>query len=277
MNYSAKHIIYLGIFTTIASLVLFVHVFTEPTLTVAFLDVGQGDAIYLRTPRGRTMLIDGGKNREVLYEVTKVHPFYHRTIDVLAVSHPDIDHLGGLLPVLDQYEVTYVIDSLSQKESEAYDLFKEKVSGKILNPESGYVLSLEEGVRVEVLWPHASIPVSNDNEGSLVFRIEYQDTSVLLTGDIGFETETQLIDMYGRSLMSDILKVGHHGSRFSSSQEWINKVDPAISILSYGCENRYGHPHQEVVERLQKQGIVFDTCRDGTIIFNSNGVLWKKK
>jgi len=277
VKYTNEKFVYISLFIFIASVVLLSHSFNKPELIIAFLDVGQGDAIYIRTPRGRTMLIDGGKNREVLYEISKVHPFYDRSIDIVALSHPDLDHIGGLIPVIEQYDVLYAMDTFSDKESEEYSLFKEILSEHIFHPESGYIIVLEDGIHIEVLWPHSGITNLSDNEGSLVLRLEYHDTSVLLTGDIGFETETHLLDMYGRSLMSDILKVGHHGSGFSTSKDWIQKVDPDISVLSYGCENRYGHPHERVHNLIHEYGEVYDTCKQGTVILSSDGKKWKRK
>jgi competence protein ComEC len=251
-------------------------------LTVAFLDVGQGDAIFIEAPNGNQMLIDGGNGGAVLRELGKILPSYDRTIDIVLSTHPDQDHIGGLPEVFNRYIVSYFIESGVRSDTSAYAALvhsvKEERAEHIL-ARSGTVIWLDEGVALTILFPDRDLSTLKDtNTGSIVARLVYGETEFLFTGDSPKSIEEYLVHSYGDSLKSDVLKVGHHGSRTSTAQSFLATVQPALSIISAGKSNRYGHPHKEVVDALSKAGSTIEsTYENGTLVLKSDGEkVWEK-
>jgi len=248
-------------------------------LTVSFLDIGQGDSIFIDAPSGRQVLIDGGKNRSVLRELSKVMPWYDRTIDVVIGTHPDQDHIGGLPDVLTRYKVSLVVESSVKDEggtdAAALESAAAKEAGegaRRLIAERGQVIELGAGTYLEILFPDRDVPSIETNTGSVVARLVYGGTSLMLTGDSPQSIEKYLVKLDADALTSDVLKAGHHGSRTSSSELFVGFVSPEYAIYSRGCDNSYGHPHDKVVELFKKFEILtLDTCTDGTITFVSDG------
>lgn len=250
-------------------------------LTVAFLDVGQGDAIYVETPAGTQMLIDGGPDRSVLTELSKVMPWWDRSLDIVVATHPDKDHIGGLISVLENYQVDYYLESGQQADTGVFDelafvLEQEEGLQQIL-ARQGMSLDLGAGVSYQVLFPSQVRDGLDRNIFSVVGQLDYGDVEVLLAGDIPLGVEQQLVQRYGDSLESEVLKLGHHGSDTSSSLELLQVVSPAMAIVSAGLGNRYGHPHDEVLDRVEKVNAkVLETAKQGTIIFHSDGeTIWQ--
>lgn len=252
---------------------------TGGELRVTFLDVGQGDAIFVQSPSGVQVLIDGGKNRAVVRELSHVMPWFDRSIDVVLATHPDADHIGGLPDVLKRYDVSLIVQS-SVKDEEGTDAaaFEKAAASEVetgaqrMIAERGQILDLGDGVRLEVLFPDRDVAGIETNTGSIVARLVYGDTSFMLTGDSPDNIEEYLITLDGGDLKSNVLKAGHHGSRTSSSRMFVGFVSPEYAIFSRGCENSYGHPHEEVVATFAQFGIpTFDTCEDGNVTFVSDG------
>lgn len=245
-------------------------------LVVAFLDVGQGDAIFIQSPTGNQFLLDGGPDRKVVAELARVMPLYDRTIDMLALSHPHADHLAGLLAVLERYEVAVVADSGTPHETGEYESWKRLVleEGSIESAlDRGDRIDLGGGAYLEVLLPKQDVSKAEPHEGMLVMRLVYGETEVMLTGDMEENLESELVFAYGDALSSDILKVGHHGSLTSSSLQFLEAVDPEIAVIQVGEKNRYGHPKAEIVDRLRMSGAeVYRTDKDGTLVVRSDGV-----
>lgn len=247
------------------------------TLKVTFLDIGQGDSIFIETPGGRQMLIDGGKNRSVIRKLSNVMPWYDRTIDIIIGTHPDADHIGGLPDVLARYHVGLIIES-SVKDAEGADsaAFEKKASqeegAERRIAERGQIVDLGEGVYLEILFPDRPVPGLETNTGSIVARLVYGATSFMLTGDSPQAIEEYLVRLDGGALESTVLKAGHHGSRTSSGISFVGFVSPEYAIYSRGCDNSYGHPHDEVKEAFARLGIpTLDTCEEGNISFVSDG------
>ncbi|MBL8158194.1 MBL fold metallo-hydrolase [bacterium] len=247
-----------------------------PELRVSFLDVGQGDAIFIEAPGGRQMLIDGGKNRSVIRQLATVMPWYDRTIDVVLATHPDADHIGGLPDVFKRYRVGLVIESSVRDEegadAQAFEKAAAAEGAERLVAERGQVIDVGEGARLEILFPDRSVPGIETNTGSIVARLVYGETAFMLTGDSPKEIEDYLVRLDGKILESSVLKAGHHGSRTSSSFAFVGFVSPEYAVYSRGCDNSYGHPHDEVKEMFAKHGVpTLDTCEDGSITFVSDG------
>lgn len=244
-------------------------------LTVAFLNIGQGDAIFIESPTGIQMMIDGGPGPIVLRELGKVMPFYDRTIDMLMVSNPDKDHMAGFLDVLDSFNVASVIEPGTMGASSEYKTLEEKIEKERavkVTALRGQKVQLGGGAYFEVLFPDRDVPGLATNDGSLVGRLVYGNTSILFTGDAPQNIEGYLDSLDGKTLHSDVLKVGHHGSRTSTSQEFVGYVSPTYAVISAGKDNSYGHPHQETLDTLNQFGVqTFRTDLAGRIVVVSDG------
>lgn len=244
-------------------------------LVIAFLNVGQGDAIYIEAPNGNQMLIDGGRGREVLRELGTVMPLYDRSIDVVLATHPDADHIGGLIPVFESYRVGAFVESGNAHQTTVTEALTRAVTEeKSLRvvARRGMRIRLSRGVVFTVLHPDRDVADAESNEASVVGRLAYGTTTVLLTGDAPISVERVLMAEDGMSLKSTVLKLGHHGSRTSSLPGFLSLVQPELTIISAGEGNRYGHPHQEVLDTLQKQNIrALRTDVEGRITLLSDG------
>jgi len=251
---------------------------SDDIVTVTYLDIGQGDSILIQTPSDNTILIDGGPDSSVLSKIGRQLPFYDQTIDLIVLTHAHSDHVAGLVDVLKRYEVRSVLFSNVKHSSPDYLEWKTLLSGQgiqSLYPIAGQVFQFGE-VRLEVLYPFEDLSgesYKDLNETSVVARLEYQDTSFLLTGDATVEVEEQLLQVYhSASLESDVLKVGHHGSKYSSSLEFLRAVSPEIAVIQVGEGNSFDHPRRLILQRLKGLGIpVLRNDIDGDIEMQSDG------
>jgi len=234
---------------------------------VYFLDIGQGDSQLIVLPSGVKLLIDGGQNKEVLFELAKVIPDTDRYIDMVFMSHPQLDHYGGLKEVIDRYNIGAFVFSGILGSGEAWKEFEDKLVEKGIS-----VVNLREGDRIlneenqlDVLWPRSSSLQSSDpNEDSLVLKLESQGVKFLFTGDIGVNTEEKLVELYDLDI--DVLKVAHHGSRYSTSRIFLEEATPALSVIQVG-ENRFGHPTPTVIQKLYEFGSsVYRNDEDGRVL-----------
>lgn len=255
-------------------------------LTVAFLNIGQGDAIFIESPSGNQALIDAGPGKNVLREISKIMPFYDRSIDILLATHPDADHVGGMPDVLEKYKVGLFLEPGVDSDTSLYQELKSKImnyesSGKIRKIETrrGMVIDLGAGAILEILFPIADPANMETNTASIVSRLVYGENEFLLTGDSPSNIEEYLISRSCKEkncpfgLEADVLKAGHHGSKTSTSEIFVKAVAPQYAVISAGKDNRYGHPHREVLDILEKAGVeILRTDIDGQIIFKSNGV-----
>lgn len=249
---------------------------------IHFLDVGQGDSCLIRTTSNKVILIDGGKgiNGEYDYGKNVIGPYLldHgiTKIDYVIVSHYDSDHCGGLFYILENFKVNNII--IGKQYSEYVNLmsFLNIQKAKKINlivVESGSNLNFDKYTNAKVFFPNTKNKIYENeiNNNSLVFKLYYKNISMLFTGDIEEEAERVLIDLYGENLKSDILKVGHHGSKTSSTREFINFVRPKIALIGVGKNNNFGHPDEDVVCLLESTGSkVYRTDNMGEIIININ-------
>lgn len=250
-------------------------------LTISFLNVGQGDAIFIEAPNGNQILIDGGSGKSVLRELGKILPYYDKSIDVVLATHPDQDHIGGLPDIFHRFKIKYFLDSGVFGTTATYKELEETVNDKKIEKiiaRRGMKINLGGGVVLVVLFPNRDMSkVKNTNDGSIVAKLTYGKNSVVLTGDAPIKTESYLVSIYGKKLKSDILKLGHHGSRTSSSASFLGFVKPDYAIISSGLNNSYGHPHKEVTDLLEKFKIPYlKTYESGTIVFKSDGEVIEK-
>jgi competence protein ComEC len=250
----------------------------DRALKIYFLDIGQGDSIYIRMPDGKDMLVDGGPSSVVLQKLREVMPWFDREIDVLLETHPDADHIGGFPDVLKRYEVGLFIEPGIESKNAVDDEIKRILSEKavdVLLARQGMRLNFGDGASFDILYPKDDVSrLSDTNAASIVGILSYGSTSVMLTGDAPKSIEDNILRAYdNQDLRSDLLKAGHHGSRTSSGSNFIRAVNPLFAIISAGKGNRYGHPHAEVIDYLTAAGAsILKTYDSGTIGFISNGM-----
>jgi competence protein ComEC len=257
----------------------------DDKLHVSFLDVGQGDAILIQTPNGQDILIDGGPDpQKINLELSKKLPFWDRTIDLVVCTQPQADHITGLIEVLQRYKVKQVLEPGLSYNSSIHQEWCSLVEEKQIKrdkAQAGQEIDLgNAGIKLEVLNPPASLWVgtSDDvNNNGVVLRLSWGKFSFLFTADIGEEVEFELIGQRA-NLKSTMLKVSHHGSKTSTSQQFLAAVNPEVAVISVGEDNSFGHPSPEVLERLIDrlgEDNVYRTDEDGTIEFITDGEkLW---
>ena len=256
---------------------------------VHFIDVGQGDAIALRTPHNRWLLIDAGPaSAEFDAGARQVVPFLRahgaRGLDALILTHPDLDHIGGAPAVLDALPVAAVFEPGHAVGKKIYEELLSEIdvsAGEWRAARSGRSLELD-GIQIDFLWPDTELvdAYEDANQISSIMRISYGDFSLLLTGDAGVEIEEILMDREGEALAADVLKLGHHGSSTSTAAEFLDLVVPQLAIVSAGRRNRYGHPAAEVMERVQERSIpVARTDLEGsiTLLIEPGGSSWRRE
>jgi len=254
-------------------------------LTVAFLNIGQGDAIFIEASNGNQVLIDGGPGRSILRELSKVMPFYDKSIDVVIATHPDADHISGLNDVLGKYKVGLFMEPGVESETGVYKELEKIVDQKIsenkikkIEARRGMQIDLGKGVVLEILFPDRDPRGMETNTASIVARLVYGENEFLLTGDSPISIENYLVSLEDAhqgdlDIRSDVLKAGHHGSRTSTSEEFLKSVAPEYVVISAGVKNKYGHPHQEVLDIINNFGAkILRTDMNGRIIFKSDGV-----
>lgn len=244
------------------------------TLRVAFLNVGQGDAALIESPNGNQLLLDGGPGTATLGELGRVMPFYDRSLDALLISHPNLDHFAGFIEVLKRYDVGYDLESGRAHTIPEYAEFEKSVTAhgvrKVLI-RRGTTIDLGGGAVLEILSPEErDMAAKNLNDTMVVARLTYGGTAFLFAGDMERGLESRLV-LNGDDLAAQVLKVGHHGSKTSSSEIFLIKVHPQFAVVEVG-KNNYGHPNGDVLARLASYGAqVLRTDTDGTIIFESDG------
>lgn len=253
---------------------------TGQYLTVSFLDVGQGDAIFIQTPDGVEVLIDGGPNNSVLRELSRQMSFFDREIDMVIGTHPDSDHIGGLIDVLQRYSVAIILMTENLSDTSTASSYIQAVTSEgaeIVYARAGQKFQLGDAVTLQVLFPVYEASKMESNASSIILRLVYGETEFLLTGDSPKRIEEYLVQE-GVDLESDVLKAGHHGSRTSTSEMFLDAVNPQFAVISAEADSRYGHPHVEVTDMLFNHRVkTYATSEEGTVTFESDGqMVWKK-
>ncbi len=247
-------------------------------LKVVFLDVGQGDSIYIEAPNGKQILIDGGPDARVLSKLSKAMPFADRSIDMVLVTHPDLDHIGGLPLILNNYKVSNILENGADGDSEAYSFLEEKIKKKNINKiiaKKGMRLLIDKDKNIyfDILYPDRDVSVLDSNDGSIVGKLVYGNKSFMFTGDASLYVENIIEWNENKNITkSNVLKLGHHGSRTSNGELWLEEVKPDYAIISVDKSNKYGHPHKEVLDRLYNLKIPYlNTADAGNITFKTDG------
>ena len=245
-------------------------------LTFAMLDVGQGDALFIESPTGTHIMIDAGPPRKVMGALQKVISPFSKSIDAIVISNPDADHIGGLSDIMKNYKVGEILESGTLTDSKTYQSLRVEMKKQNIPDilaKKGMRLDIGGGAYIDILFPDRDVSSWATNDGSVVSRLSYGKTSIMLTGDAAIKTEKIILKEFpDTALNSTILKVGHHGSRTSSSTSFVEAVSPKYALISDGKDNKYGHPHQETLNTLASFGVEsYRTDLFGTIIMNSDG------
>lgn len=250
----------------------------KPTVRFTALNIGQGDALFFETSSHQQMLIDGGPDNTVVEQLGRVMPFFDRTIDVVVMTHPDADHSTGLIAVARKYHIKkFVFTGIVGKTATYKTLLREldRRHVPLQYVHAGDQLTFSDSSTFAVLGPLESWEgksTDKANNTSVVGKFQFHNFSVLTTGDIEKEVEAQLVNAYGSRLHGTILKVAHHGSHTSSSEPFLKAVDPEAAVISVGLNNKFHHPHQDVLDRYMAFHIpVFRTDLLGPITISSDG------
>ncbi|MGE7667420.1 MBL fold metallo-hydrolase [Ureibacillus composti] len=241
-------------------------------LKVHFINVGQGDSILVQAPGGKNMLVDGGPKTSGDEVVSFLKSKGVTSLDYVVATHPDADHIGGLIDVLKSLKVKNFIDSGKAHTTETYIEILTLIDKKNINyivPKTLDTYQLDPNMKAQVL--HADENAEDNNDASIVLKLTYNKVSFLLTADASTDIEDQIRKKY--NVQATVLKAGHHGSDTSSSAAFISNVKPKVAILSYGKNNSYGHPNSAVVSRLKNVGAkTYKTATDCNITVTTNGV-----
>ncbi len=274
-----NYLLFLSLFLMVLAIILFYFDLqsSRKNFTFAMLDIGQGDAIFIESPTGTQVLIDGGPPKKILSKLKEVMSPFDRSIDAIIITNPDEDHIGGLSEVLKTYKVGKVFESGTWSDSKTYQNLENEIKNKNIPniiAKKGMRLDLGGGATIDILFPDRNVISWETNDGSVVAKLSYQGKTFMLTGDAPFETEKLILaDNSSSFLKSDILKVGHHGSRSSSSEEFLKAVNPSMALISVGKDNKYGHPTEDTLSRLLKIGAkIFRTDMLGTIIIKCDKI-----
>ncbi len=249
---------------------------SQKGLIFAMLDVGQGDSIFIESPTGTQILVDAGPPRKILSQLPRVVSPFDRTIDGIIVTNPDTDHIGGFLDVLKNYKVDKIFEPGTMNDSATYQNLQEEIKKQNIQnilARKGMRLHLGGGVVMDILFPDRDVFDWSPNDGSIIAKLSYGDTSVMLTGDATTKTEKIVLSNFPETkLKSTILKVPHHGSRTSSSVEFVKAISPKYALISLGKKNKYGHPHPDTLQTLgESSAEIFRTDLLGAIIMKSDG------
>lgn len=266
-------------------------------LEVDFFDVGQGDSAFIQTPEGHQILIDGGPGSMVLERLAEKMPFWDKDLDLVILTHPEKDHMSGILDVLERYKIDHFLWTGVAKGG-AENKHLATLLNKAQEPSKTFLAALTEGqptkvitadagkdikagnALIDILYPFESLAgkevKATSNDTSVVLKIIFGKNSFLFTGDSGFKTEDQLAYLNElASLESNVLKVAHHGSKYSTSEAFLTNVSPETAVISVG-KNSYGHPTAEVLQRLEKFGIKVlrtDTAGDIQMLSDGNKII----
>lgn len=261
----------------------------DGNLHIFFFDVGQGDSILIKTPDNQKILIDGGPDNQVLTRLGSALPFYDRTIDVIVATHPQADHITGLIEVLKRYQVNMILYHIIPHNIPEYNKFQEVIKQKKIpthKPIRGEKIDLGSGVNLYVLWPPGGEAAgqessrwvesqSDPNETSIILRLEYKEFAALFTGDAGETVQQTLLLLEGPPSPVTVFKVPHHGSTTGLDEEFLALLRPQLAVISVGRQNRFDHPSKRTIRLLDSTGTkILRTDQEGTIEVVSDGKSW---
>ncbi|MEX2028010.1 MAG: hypothetical protein WD988_00740 [Candidatus Curtissbacteria bacterium] len=239
-------------------------------------DVGQGDGLLLISPGGKQIVVDGGPGKKILGCLSSNMPFWDHQVEMMVSTHPQKDHMEGLVAVFEKYQVGTIVTTNVPSESQLFAAWQEEIKGsgaRVYVPGVGDKITLDS-LNLEILWPplakamewQANAP-RDLNETSIVMRAQYGDFCAYLTGDLPKEILQKIIDR-----PCEVLKVGHHGSKTGTDQQIVDLAGPKVALIQSGAKNQYGHPHQEVLDVLLAAGVrILRNDLNGEVRIESDG------
>lgn len=240
-------------------------------LTVWYLDVGQGDAILMRLPAGEWILTDGGPDAVILDRLGEIMPFYEKEIELVILTHPHADHINGLLEILNRYKVNNLLLTGVNYNYVAYRQMMEIAKLKnvrLIYPRQGEDLRLGK-TAIDLIYPENNLigrSFSNINNSSIVYRLIFGNFKAFFSGDLEMEEEMKLLAREKLQLSANLLKAGHHASKTSNTQDFLQRIKPLTVVVSCGINNTFKHPFAGTLENFKKAGAeIFRTDLDGTI------------
>lgn len=252
--------------------------FSDKRLHIVFCSIGQGDAIYMRTPEGVDILIDAGPDNSVLECLGRHMPFWDKTIELAFATHPDADHIAGYTYVLSTYTVLSYNTSEKAADTGVYEriqaqLSEQNIPIKYLIQGDSYIIS--DAISLHTYWPTKEFiqhDFSKDtNPYSLVQMLNFNKFNLLTDGDIEFDT---LNTLFSQGVEIDVFKLPHHGSKTGIDTNTFNLIHPTVSIISAGKDNRYGHPHSSVLDELKQHNLKYLETQNGDIEIITDGETW---
>ncbi len=277
-NYGKIFVISLSIILFLLSLYIYSSLHTTDKLRVTFFDVGQGDGIFIESPIRRQAMLDAGPNDIILRRLSSEMNFFDRDIDVMIATHPDADHITGFINTLTKDNIANVVETYITGTTDTFHILENKIDeedSERFVAHRGDKIDLGGGVTITFVYPNIyrdNVILKDTNTASIVALLNYKEINFLFMGDLPKEKENEIImsGLVPRNIT--VLKVGHHGSKTSSSDMFINYLKPVYGILSVGKDNRYGHPSIDVVETLKKYSqSVMSTIDYGSITFETDG------
>ncbi len=273
-----KNILKIFIFLIFSGSIFFLFLFfSSAENKITFLNVGQGSATLIQTQDGKNILIDTGNEQVGLKSLTKKLGFFDRNLDIVFITHYDLDHIGLLPYLLKNYQISLIVDNglknLPPEQIEIYQEIQKLIKNqniKYLSVRAGDNFFLTDYLNIKILYPYNFLNLAemNSNSTSLVLKINFADQRILISGDLPQKMEKTLVEKYGDLLRSDILLAGHHGSKTSSAEKFLKQVKPKYFIISAGKNNSYGHPHQSVLDLAKKLNLkILQTAEVGNISF----------
>ncbi|CEQ18746.1 ComEC/Rec2 family competence protein [Paraclostridium sordellii] len=241
-------------------------------LSIHIIDVGQGDSILIQTPKNTNILVDGGNEDSSLIISKFIKSKKAKNLDLVIATHPDTDHIGSLDNVINKFKVSKLYLPNKNTNNDSYYNLIQACNKKNIKPQylsKGDIINLEDNLKLTILNPSYTHEDSNSN--SIVFKLDYKNKSFLFTGDATKENEIEMINNFNLNDI-DFLKVAHHGSKNSSTEEFLKSTIPDVAAISCGYDNTYGHPHKDTLLRLaQVNTKVYRTDKQGHISFYSDG------
>lgn len=262
---------------SIVLIIIFLNLGRERDLTVAFLNVGQGDAAFVETPSGNQVMIDAGPDGKLaIRELGKLMSFFDKSMDLAILSHPNKDHIAGFIDIFKRYKINYALSSGAKSAIPEFGEWEKLLEAKKIQKikaKRGLRIHLDKNIYFDVIAPLTADykDFKSFDDSMVVGRLIYGKTSFLFTGDMTAKNEYEILSA-NTAIDSDVLKVAHHGSKYSSGENWLQAVSPIVAAIQVGKNNKYGHPTRETLSRLEKLKIkILRTDVDGTIILKSDG------
>ncbi len=272
------------LFSIILLLFLISYYFLEDSdnlLKIYFIDVGQGDGILIKTPNDKVLIIDGGAYDDFSKKVSSRLPYRKRNIDLLVITHAHQDHYLGLINIIENYRVDNIIYSGYDADFSDYVYLMSLIRSKNINlitAQYGKIINLDKDIDLKILYPISQTTIEKDiNNTSVVLKLSYKDFDAIFTGDLTCVGETEILKKENK-LKSELLKVGHHGSKGSSCNPFLDKVKPELAIIQVGIDNKFNHPSYDAISRINKfTNKLLRTDKLSTILILSNGKqYWSK-